>query len=104
MRIDKLLGYLRLAKTRALAQALAETGHMRLNGRRIDRAHQKIAPGDILTLPTGQGIRVIAVLALPTRRGPAPEAQSCYRELDAAKDFPLAAPKSNTAAEGDLQP
>lgn len=104
MRIDKLLWYLRLAKTRALAQAMAEAGHMRLNGRRVDRAHQKVTPGDILTLASGPGIRVIAVLALPARRGPAVEAQSCYRDLDAAKDFPLAAPQSNTAAEGELQP
>lgn len=104
MRVDKLLWYLRLTKTRVIAQAMAEAGHMRLNGRRVDRAHQKVAVGDILTLPTGEGIRVIAVLALPSRRGPAPEAQSCYRELDATKDFPLAAPQNNTAAEGDLQP
>ena len=104
MRIDKLLWYLRLAKTRVLAQAMAETGHMRINGRRIDRAHQKVAPGDVLTIPAGQGIRVITVLTVPTRRGPAPEAQSCYQELDAANAFPLAAAPNHTAAEGDLQP
>ena len=104
MRIDKLLWFLRLAKTRGLAQDMAEAGHMRINGRRIDRAHQKVTPGDVLTLATAQGVRVIIVLALPTRRGPAPEAQSCYQELDAASAFPLAAPQNNTAAEGDLQP
>ncbi|MEO6716681.1 MAG: RNA-binding S4 domain-containing protein [Novosphingobium sp.] len=104
MRIDKLLWFLRLSKTRALAQAMAEAGHMRLNGRRIDRAHQKVSPGDVLTIPAGQGIRVIAVVTLPVRRGPVPEAQSCYRELDAANSFPLAAGQNNTAAEGDLQP
>ena len=104
MRVDKLLWHLRLAKTRVLAQAMAEAGHMRINGRRIDRAHQKVAPGDVLTIPAGQGIRVLTVLTLPTRRGPAVEAQSCYRELDAANSFPLAAAQSNTAAEGDLQP
>jgi ribosome-associated heat shock protein Hsp15 len=104
MRIDKLLWYLRLAKTRGLAQDLAEAGHMRINGRRIDRAHQKVAPSDVLTIPAGQGIRIVTVLALPNRRGPASEAQSCYQELDAAKAFPLAADQNNSAAEGDLQP
>ncbi len=104
MRIDKLLWYLRLAKTRVVAQALAEAGHIRLNGRRVDRAHQKVGPGDRLTLPHGQGVQVIELLTLPSRRGPAPEAQSCYLELDGAADFPLAAGESNTAAEGDLQP
>ncbi len=104
MRIDKLLWYLRLAHTRPLAQSLAETGHIRLNGRRVDRAHQKIAPGDVLTLPRGDGVKVIMLIALPVRRGPAPEAQSCYQELDGPADLLLAARQSNTDAEGDLQP
>lgn len=104
MRIDKLLWYLRFAKTRGLAQAQAEAGHIRLNGRRVERAHQKVGLGDILTLPTSAGIQVIAIVALPTRRGPAVEAQSCYRELDGAESLPLAAPVNTTAAKGDLQP
>jgi ribosome-associated heat shock protein Hsp15 len=104
VRIDKLLFFLRLTKSRAIAQTIAETGHIRINGRRIDRAHQKVAIGDLLTLPHGQGVRVIRLLALPTRRGPAPEAQSCYLALDADSDFPLAALQRTTAAEGDLQP
>jgi ribosome-associated heat shock protein Hsp15 len=56
VRIDKLLWYLRLAKTRAIAQTLAEDGHIRLNTRRIDRAHQKVACGDVLTVPVGTGV------------------------------------------------
>ena len=51
MRIDKLLWYLRLARSRSIAQGMAEEGHLRLNGRRIDRAHQKVACGDVLTIP-----------------------------------------------------
>ncbi len=104
MRIDKLLWYLRLTKTRSLAQAMAEAGHMRLNGRRIERAAAKAAVGDVLTFVQGERLRVFELVALPTRRGPAPEAQSCYRELDAAADLLLAAPIANHAAEGDLQP
>jgi ribosome-associated heat shock protein Hsp15 len=104
MRIDKLLWYLRLTKTRGQAQTLAESGHIRLNGRRVERSHQKIAAADVLTLPLGERVKVIELLCLPNRRGPPPEAQSCYRELDAALAFPLAAPDCNTAAEGDLQP
>jgi ribosome-associated heat shock protein Hsp15 len=109
MRIDKLLWYLRLAKTRSIAQAMAEEGHIRLNGRRIDRSHQKVAAGDVLTLALGNSVRAIALLALPNRRGPAAEAQSCYRVLDGNADFPLAAPNfnlpdSNLNFEGDLQP
>ncbi len=105
MRIDKLLWFIRLAKSRTVAQAMAEAGTIRLNGRRVDRAHLRVAAGDILTVPVGMRVRVIEVLALPVRRGPASEAQGCYRALDEAGDLPLAAAANhNTAAEGDLQP
>ena len=104
MRIDKLLWYLRLAKTRSLGQMMAEAGHMRLNGRRIERAHAKVAVGDVVTLVQAEHLRVIELVALPMRRGPAPEAQSCYRVLDVPADLLLAAPIAINAAEGDLQP
>jgi ribosome-associated heat shock protein Hsp15 len=98
MRIDKLLWYLRFTRTRALAQALAGQGHIRLNGRRVDRAHQQVVAGDVLTVPIGAKVRVIALIALPHRRGPASEAQSCYRVLDERGAFPIAAPHRSDAA------
>ena len=104
MRIDKLLWFLRLTKTRTRAQALAFQGHIRLNGRRIERAHQPVGEGDILTIPWGGGARVIEICALPTRRGPACEAQSCYRVLDEAGTLAIAATKQPTRDKGDLQP
>lgn len=91
MRLDKLLWYLRFAKTRPLAQALAEEGHIRLNGRRVERSAHKVAAGDVLVLPLPGGVRVIEVLDLPQRRGPAAEAATCYRELDVAATNPIAA-------------
>ncbi|WP_404479522.1 RNA-binding S4 domain-containing protein [Novosphingobium sp. BL-52-GroH] len=97
MRVDKLLWFLRLARTRPVAQAMAEEGHIRLNGRRIDRSHQKIAPGDVLTVPIAAEVRVIEVLSLPVRRGPSSEAQACYRVLDGGAALPIAAPHSNDA-------
>jgi ribosome-associated heat shock protein Hsp15 len=110
MRIDKLLWFLRLTKTRSLAQALAEAGHIRVNGRRVDRAHHAIGSGDVLVLPLGGGVRVIELLSVPTRRGPAPEARACYRVLEPATlddtgRSPIAAgPRLPDAAERDLQP
>jgi ribosome-associated heat shock protein Hsp15 len=88
MRLDKLLWYLRLAKSRALAQQRIETGHIRINGRRIERSAQGVAIGDVITLPLGERVQVIEVLALPIRRGPAPEAQACYRVLDQSAGAP----------------
>lgn len=92
MRLDKLLWFLRFAKTRPLAQDMAETGHIRLNGRRVDRSAAQVGVGDVLVLPLPGGVCVIAILALPDRRGSAPEAQGCYRVLDGAGSNPIAAP------------
>ena len=91
MRLDKLLWFLRFTKTRPLAQTLAEEGHIRLNGRRIERSSQVIRAGDVLVLPLAMGVRVVEVLALPTRRGPPAEAQACYRTLDGAAEISIAA-------------
>ena len=81
MRLDRFLWFARLAKTRPTAQRLAADGHLRIDGRPIDRAHAPIRPGNILTFAQGSRIRVIRVETLPTRRGPAPEARGCYIDL-----------------------
>lgn len=91
MRLDKVLWFLRLTKTRPLAQTLVESGHLRLNGRRIERSAQAVAVGDVLVVPLPGGVRVIEILALPARRGPAEEARACYRRLDEQPEIPLAA-------------
>lgn len=83
LRIDKLLWYLRLAASRSAAQALAETGHVRLNGRRVERAHTAVRAGDVLTLPWGGHARIVRVAALPRRRGPPAEARALYEEIAA---------------------
>lgn len=81
LRLDRLLWFLRLSKSRTSAQALCAAGHVRVNGHRVDRAHYAVRAGDIVTLPWGQGARVFRMIALPVRRGPAPEAAACYEEL-----------------------
>lgn len=82
MRIDRLLCFLRFVRTRSSARKLVDEGHIRLNGERVMRASRHIAEGDILTLPLGTSVKLIEILALPSRRGPPREAQECYRELD----------------------
>lgn len=104
MRIDKLLWYLRLARSRSIAQTMAEDGHLRLNGRRIDRAHQKVASGDVLTVALGHNVQVLELLALPVRRGPAPEARSHYRVLDGTGADPIGAARPAEFEEGFAQP
>lgn len=84
LRIDKLLFFLRLARTRSLAQALVGAGHIRIAGRRVERASHGVAVADVVTMPLGTGVLVFELLALPTRRGPSAEARACYRPLDSA--------------------
>ena len=84
LRLDKFLWFVRLAKTRSAAQALVSAGHLRLDGRRVERAHVAVRIGSVLSLPTHAGARVLRVEALPVRRGPAPEARACYTPLGEA--------------------
>jgi ribosome-associated heat shock protein Hsp15 len=71
----------RLAPSRSSAQALAERGVIRLNGRRVERAHAAVRVGDLVTVPQGTHARVVRVSALPVRRGPAAEAVLCYENI-----------------------
>lgn len=81
MRLDKFLWFARLVKTRALAQALVERGHLRIDGRPCDKPHAEVRPGAVLGFPLGDRVRILRVEALPARRGPAAEARACYADL-----------------------
>lgn len=84
MRLDKALWFLRLAPSRSAAQALAAAGHIRLDGRRVERASVLVRAGSVLVLP-GVGAqslpRIVRILSLPTRRGPFAEASACYQQV-----------------------
>ncbi|XHS01605.1 heat-shock protein Hsp15 [Sphingomonas sp. DBB INV C78] len=82
--------FIRLAKTRSAAQAIVADGRMRLAGRIIERAHSGVRIGDVLTFPLNGRVRVIRVEAIPERRGPAPEAQSCYTDLSPSPESAVA--------------
>ncbi|HST37182.1 MAG TPA: RNA-binding S4 domain-containing protein [Allosphingosinicella sp.] len=81
LRVDKFLWFARIVKTRALAQAMAEGGRMRLNSRRVDKAHVPVRVGDVLSFAERGQVRVLQVEALPARRGPPAEARTLYSEL-----------------------
>ena len=81
LRLDKWLWYARFFKTRSLAAKLCNDGGVRLSGAVVTKAHASVKPGDVLTFAQGRHIRVIKVVALGSRRGPAPEAQALYEDL-----------------------
>jgi ribosome-associated heat shock protein Hsp15 len=78
LRIDKWLWHARFCKTRAIARQKAERGHIRLNGHRVEKASAPVRIGDVMTLPAGNQVLTLRVLALGERRGPAAEAQALY--------------------------
>ena len=77
-RIDKWLFHARFYRTRALAQAAAGAGRVRLNGTRVEKPAQAVRPGDFLVLGKGRELLTLRVLALAERRGSAREAQALY--------------------------
>ncbi len=81
MRIDRFLFFIRLIKSRTLAQAVIATGHARIDGKRVEKPSEEVRVGSIIALPLHDRVRVLRVLALPLRRGPAAEARDCYEEL-----------------------
>jgi ribosome-associated heat shock protein Hsp15 len=91
LRLDKWLWQARFFKTRSMAAAVAESGHLRINGQPTRKPGAGVAAGDVLTFPQGNRIRLVRITALGLRRGPAPEAQMLYVDLDggAADSDPL---------------
>ncbi|MBL8706318.1 MAG: RNA-binding S4 domain-containing protein [Rhodospirillales bacterium] len=81
LRLDKWLWFARFLKSRTLAAKLCESGRARINKVIVQKAHQPVRVGDVLTFQLGAHIRVIAVRALGSRRGPAPEAALLYDDL-----------------------
>jgi ribosome-associated heat shock protein Hsp15 len=82
MRLDRFLWFARIAKTRPFARGLAESGHLRIDGRAVDRPAAPVRIGNVLTFADHRGqVRALRVEALPARRGPAAEARLCYVDL-----------------------
>jgi ribosome-associated heat shock protein Hsp15 len=81
MRVDRFLFFIRLVKSRTLAQSLIETGYVRIDGRRVEKSSEDVRVGSVVALPLRGEVRVLRIVSLPARRGPAPEARACYQEL-----------------------
>ena len=81
MRIDRYLYCVRLVKSRTLAQGLLETGYVRIDGRRVEKSSEEVRVGSVVALPLHGRVRILKVLSLPERRGPAVEARLRYEEL-----------------------
>jgi ribosome-associated heat shock protein Hsp15 len=91
-------------KARSECARYVGDGLVRLNRQPTGKPHARLRVGDVLTLPVPEGrrgeVRVIRVLALAVRRGPAVQARGLYAEL--AEDAPGGA--SCAAAESSAYP
>ncbi|MBN8848918.1 MULTISPECIES: S4 domain-containing protein [unclassified Sphingomonas] len=81
MRLDRFLWFARIVRTRGAAQALASDGHLRIDGRAVERAAAPVRVGNVLTFAHGGRVRALRIEALPARRGPPAEARACYLDL-----------------------
>jgi ribosome-associated heat shock protein Hsp15 len=81
IRLDKWLWFARVVKTRSIAQGLASSGHVRINGQRAESASKAIRIGDVLTIALPSRARVLKVLDTAERRGSASDAKMLYQEL-----------------------
>jgi len=82
IRLDRLLVYLRFARTRSAARKIVEARALRRNRKRVLRVSENVAIGDVLTFMAGNEVRVVEVVSLPSRRMSPAMAKSHYRELD----------------------
>ena len=92
IRLDKWLWQARFFKTRTLATKQVSAGHVRVNGQKVAKAATSVGPGDTLTFPQGRQIRVVEIVDVGTRRGPAPEAQALYLDKSPPQETVRAAP------------
>jgi ribosome-associated heat shock protein Hsp15 len=82
VRIDRYLHCIRLVKSRTLAQAVIAAGHVRIDGKRVEKPSDEVRVGSIIALPLHDRVCVLRVLGIPGRRGPASEARLCYEEIE----------------------
>ena len=60
------------ASARPIARGWSPRAALRINRQPTDKPHARLRVGDVLTLPLRGEVRVVEVLALAARRGPAP--------------------------------
>lgn len=104
LRLDKWLWHARFFKTRSLAARQVSDGQVRVNGGKVSKPSYMVSAGDVLTFSQGRVVRVIRIEALGERRGPAPEAQALYCDLDPPETKKENIVPANPAYEGQGRP
>jgi ribosome-associated heat shock protein Hsp15 len=98
VRIDKWLWAARFFKTRAQASKGCDLGRIHSNGIQAKPARD-VRVGDMLLIKNEGGEFNVEVLLLSEMRGPAPVAQTLYRETEASKGARLKAAAERKAMQ-----
>jgi ribosome-associated heat shock protein Hsp15 len=88
-------------RARTDCAALVGQGRVRINRQPTDKPHARLRIGDVLTVPLRGEVRVVRVLALAARRGPASAARLLYEEVadrEVADQGPPSCAKPETPA------
>ena len=97
VRIDKWLWAARFYKTRSLASRACELGRVQSNHQLVKPARE-VRVGDQLQIKNDGGDFQVEVLALSDTRGPAPVAQTLYRESEESREARKKAAEERKAA------
>ena len=81
IRLDQLLYYLRIFKTRGIATKAIEKGSCKVNNFLIKKKNKAIDVGDIVNIKCEKLTKEIKVLKIPLRRGPFKEATIHYEDV-----------------------
>ena len=103
-RIDKWLWHARVVRTRTSASALANEGHVRLNGERVTAASRLVKAGDVVTVALDRTIRILKVTGFAERRGDAGAARVLFEDLTPRSVRPAAEPAAMERDAGSGRP
>ena len=81
LRLDKWMWFARFIKSRSLAAKFCQASRIKVNGCLVSKAHHMVHLDDVLTFLTDSNVRVIKIVCLGARRGPARVAQDLYEDL-----------------------
>ena len=97
VRVDKWLWAVRKFKTRTLAGKACSSGNVRINGT-IAKSSSKVQAGDIVKALTPGGPKILKVLGLAEKRGPASFAVTLYEDQTPEQPREIAPPRFDKGA------
>lgn len=80
-RIDRWLWHARFARTRTAAQALAASGHVRVNREKVHSTSRRLRLGDVLTIALPNAVRVVRVIGVSERRVSPSATSGLYEDI-----------------------